>query len=128
MKKKISFAVILFIAGVVLAAFISTNAIKEAYRSRAIEKEVENLKQEAGRIQNDNNDLQKQIDYYSTPQFVERVSKDKMNMQKPDENVVVVNQGAAQQSRVAGEQNEVYQEESNESNYTKWWNFFFKYQ
>ena len=101
MKKKFSFAIVLFFLGIILAAIISTSAIKEAYRSRKIEKEVEGMKQEAERIQNDNNVLQKQIDYYNTSQFVERVSKDKMNLQKPDENVVIVNQGITQQSQIA---------------------------
>jgi cell division protein FtsL len=127
MKKKFSFAAVFFIAGIILAAGISISAVKEAYRSRTIEKEVNSLKQEAERIQNDNNALQKQIDYYSTSQFVERVSKDKMNMQKPDENVVVVNQGITKQPQVPGEQSEVSKADNNESNYKKWWNFFFKY-
>lgn len=119
--------VILFITGITLAIVISISAVKEAYRSRKIEKEIEDLKQEAKHIQNDNNALQKQIDYYSTPQFVERVSKDKMNMQKPDENVVVVNHRITQQSQSTNEQSEVLQGDKNESNYIKWWNFFFKY-
>ena len=127
MKKKFSFAIVLFIIGIILAVAISIRAVKEAYRGRKIEKEIENLRQEAQRIQNDNNALQKQIDYYNTPQFVERVSKDKMNLQKPDENVVVVSQGAKNQSQVSEGQNEVSQTSEDESNYKKWWNFFFKY-
>ena len=127
MKKKFSFAIVLFIIGIILAVAISIRAVKEAYRGRKIEKEIENLRQEAQRIQNDNNSLQKQIDYYNTPQYVERVSKDKMNLQKPDENVVVVSQGAKNQSQVSEGQNEVSQTSEDESNYKKWWNFFFKY-
>lgn len=127
-KKKFSFTVILFIAGIILAATISTSAVKEAYRNRKIEKEVENLKKEAERIQNDNNAIQQRIEYYSTPQFVERVSKDKINLQKPDENVVIVNQGVGQQpSQVFGEQKEVVVSEQNIPNYLKWWNLFFGY-
>ena len=63
MKKKFSFAIVLFIVGIILAVIISISAFKEAYRSRTIEKEVEKMKQEAERIQNDNSALQKQIDY-----------------------------------------------------------------
>ena len=127
MKKKFSFAIVLFIVGIILAVIISISAFKEAYRSRTIEKEVEKMKQEAERIQNDNSALQKQIDYYNTPQFVEKVSKDKMNLQKPDENVVIVNQGMAQKSQIINDQSETAQNDQNESNYIKWWNFFFKY-
>jgi len=127
MKKKFSFTIIFFIVGIILAGIISTRAVQEAYRNRKIEKEVENLKQEAQKIQGENDTIQKKIDYYSTPQFVERVSKDKMNLQKPDENVVVVNQSASSQTQTET-QNEVVAEDSQQvSNYMKWWNFFFKY-
>ena len=126
-KKKISFAVFLFIIGIIAAALISIRAVKETYRGRKIENEIENLRREAERIQNDNNLLQKQIDYYSTPEFVERVSKDKMNLQKPDENVVIVNKGTEEQNQATEEKKEMSQTDQNEKNYKKWWNFFFKY-
>ena len=58
---------------------------------------------------------------------MEKVSKDKMNLQKPDENVVIVNQGMAQKSQIINDQSETAQNDQNESNYIKWWNFFFKY-
>lgn len=126
-KKRISFAVFLFIIGIIAAALISIRAVKETYRGRKIENEIENLRREAERIQNDNNLLQKQIDYYSTPEFVERVSKDKMNLQKPDENVVIVNKGTEEQNQTTEEKKEMSQTDQNEKNYKKWWNFFFKY-
>jgi cell division protein FtsL len=127
MKKKFSFAIILFIGGIILAVAISSSAILEAYRGRKIENEVEKLKQEAQRIQNENGTIQQRISYYSTPQFVERVSKDKMNMQKPDEKVVIVDQGRAEQQPIAENQSETVQTEQNIPNYMKWWNIFFKY-
>lgn len=127
MKKKFSFAIILFVAGIAVAGIISMRAVQEAYRSRKIEKEVEALKQQAQNVQNENNTIQKQIDYYSTPEFVERVSKDKMNLQKPDENVVVVSQMADVQPQTEENRNEIAQADQDVPNYEKWWNFFFKY-
>lgn len=127
MKKKFSFAVIFFIVGIILAGAISTRAFQEAYRNRKIEKEVDKLKQEAQKIQSENDTIQKKIDYYSTPQFVERVSKDKMNLQKPDENVVVVSRGVASQAQTETQSEEIVQNNQYISNYMKWWNFFFKY-
>jgi cell division protein FtsL len=127
MKKKFSFAIILFIGGIILTVGISSSAIWEAYRGKKIENEVEKLKQEAQRVQNENNTIQQRISYYSTPQFVERVSKDKMNMQKPDENVVIVDQEKAVQQQISENRREVAQTEQAIPNYKKWWNFFFKY-
>ena len=127
MKKKFSFAIIFFVVGIILAGVISTRAVQEAYRNRKIEKEVEALKQEAQKVQDENGTIQKKIDYYSTPQFVERVSKDKMNLQKPDENVVVVSQGVASQTQTETQKEVATEDNQQVSNYMKWWNFFFKY-
>ncbi len=127
MKKKISFTIVFFIAGIILTGIISTRAVQEAYRNRRIEKEVNELKNEALQIQNENAKIQKKIEYYSTPEFVEKISKDKMNMQKPDEKVIVVNQEISQESQIDGVRQDEIQNEQSMPNYLKWWNFFFKY-
>lgn len=127
MKKKISFTIFFFIAGIILTGIISTRAAQEAYRNRKIEKEVNELKNEALQIQNENAKIQKKIEYYSTPGFVEKISKDKMNMQKPDEKVIVVNQEISREPQIAGAQQNQVQNEQYVPNYLKWWNFFFKY-
>lgn len=127
MKKKFSFVVIFFIAGIILAAIISTRAFREAYRSRMIQKEVEDLKSQAQHIQNENEALRQRIAYLQTPEFQEKVAKEKLNLQKPDENVVVVKPEMVVKDAQNGEiqqQNELAKELPN---YKKWWNFFFKY-
>jgi cell division protein FtsL len=127
MKKKFSFAVIFFIAGVTLAVFITVSAVRESYRSRTIEQEVENLKQEAQRIENENKELTDKIAYLETPEFQEKIAKEKLNMQKQDESVIVVKPGVDKQSQVSGAPDETVQPEQSVENYQKWWNFFFKY-
>lgn len=127
MKKKFSFVVIFFIAGIFLAVFISTSAVREAYRSNTIEKEVEGLKQEAQRIQNENDAMTQRIAYFETPEFQEKIAKEKLNLQKPDENVIVVKSGVGEKAQVAGVQDEIIVDENVDPNYLKWWNSFFKY-
>ena len=126
-KKKFSSLVVFFIAGIVLAVFITISAVREAYRSRSIENEVEGLKQEAQRIQSENDAMTERIAYFETPEFQEKIAKEKLNMQKPDENVVIVKYGADQKPQEAKAQEDTTPVEQNISNYQKWWNFFFKY-
>lgn len=127
MKKKFSFVVVFFIAGIILAATISTRAFQEAYRSRKIQKEVEDLKAQAQHVQNENEALRQRIAYFQTPEFQERVAKEKLNLQKPDENVVVVKPAAQEQLELQEKQTETVQASPEKPNYIKWWNFFFKY-
>ncbi|EKE11935.1 MAG: hypothetical protein ACD_14C00065G0002 [uncultured bacterium] len=127
MKKKFSFVVIFFIAGIILAATISTSAFREAYRSRKIQKEVEDLKAQAQHVQNENDALRQRIAYFQTPEFQEKIAKEKLNLQKPDENVVIVKPVVEQQEKVAGASVEIVSAQIEAPNYIKWWNFFFKY-
>jgi cell division protein FtsL len=126
-KKKFSFVAVFFIAGIVLAVFISVSAVREAYRSKTIEKEVESLRQEAQRIQSENEAMTQRIAYFETAQFQEKIAKEKLNLQKPDENVVVVKPGVGEQVQLEKVQDEVLQDTEEQSNYLKWWDSFFKY-
>lgn len=127
MKKKFSYVVFIFLAGIVLAVFISVSAVRESYRSRTIEKEVEALKQEAQRIENENKAMTERISYFETSEFQEKIAKEKLNLQKPDENVVVVKQRVGEQTQSVDNQDTDIEDEYVEPNYRKWWNFFFKY-
>lgn len=127
MKKKFPIIVVYFIIGVVFAGIISYSALHEAYRNKKIETEVENLRQEAKRIQSENDSLALKIAYFETPEFQEKVAKEKLNLQKPDEGVVVV-KPAVQQEKVVEVKDGIEKNVEKEvPNYVKWLNFFFKY-
>ena len=125
-KKNASLLVIFFVIGIALAIFISTSAVKEAYRSRTIEREVENLKQEAKKIQNENSAMTERIAYLETPQFQEKIAKEKLNLQKPDENVVVVKKNIGDKAPLV-EISDILPLAEDIPNYMKWWNAFFAY-
>lgn len=127
MKKKFSFVVVFFIAGIVLAVFISTSAVRESYRSRTIEQEVETLQREAQRIQNENDAMAQRIAYFETPEFQEKIAKEKLNLQKPDENVIVVKPSVNQETQLTDVSDEIVVDEHPAPIYQKWWNLFFKY-
>ena len=119
--------VIFFIAGIFLAVFISVKAVRESYRSKTIDLEVENLKKEAEHIQNENDAIEERIAYLKTPQFQEKIAKEKLNLQKPDENIVIVKRDVNQKPKIETLQPVAVKSEQEIQNYQKWWNFFFKY-
>ena len=115
----------LFFVGIVIAGFISYRAIEESYRTRQIEQQVSDLQQDAQRIQKDNDDLSSKIAYLQTPEFQQRVAKDKLNMQLPGENVVVVNQAPKSDQTVASAPVATDETTDTTPNYIRWWNYFF---
>jgi hypothetical protein len=88
---------------------------------------VENLKLEAQRIQNENDAMTQRIAYFETPQFQEKIAKEKLNLQKIDENVVVVKQGIDQKKQAPEVKGDEIVANQDDPNYQKWWNLFFKY-
>jgi cell division protein FtsB len=129
MKKSGIFSSILIFIVLVAAGIISYKAFKEARRSQQIEEEIETLRQEAKKIRQDNNSLQEKIAYFETQDFQEREAKEKLNFQKPNENVAVVKPVPETENLNSGNQKEESEnvpETEKIPNYLKWWNKFFK--
>lgn len=126
MKNKIFLSTILAITGLVAIGFISYFALKENKRNEQIEVEIEKLRQEAGKLRQNNQDMKEKIVYFETPEFQEKIAKEKLNLQKDNENVAIIKSSPA----IKGESEEGENTEQTISfpekpNYVKWWNFFF---
>lgn len=127
-KNHLVISIIFVLGGLILIAFVSHKAVKEAYRNRQIEKEIEILKQEAEKLRQDNKSLEEKIGYFETQEFQEWEAKKKLNFQKEDENVIVVRPSLSQEIN-EGEikEGEVNSPKENVPNYKKWRDYFFKY-
>ncbi|MCX6765960.1 MAG: septum formation initiator family protein [Candidatus Moranbacteria bacterium] len=128
MRKRIFLTLLFLTLGLAVTAVVSYVTVKEARRNKQIEKEIELLRQEAEQIRKNNEDLREKIFYFETPEFQERVAKEKLNFQKPDEKVVIVKPSPSLESRAESANNEqVSNPEEEVPNHIKWWNQFFKY-
>jgi cell division protein FtsB len=127
MKKKFFTSAILFILGVFAIGGLLWITTKVVYRDRKIEKEIDTLKQEADKIKNDNKLLSEKITYFETPDFQEKIAKEKLNLQKSDEGVAIIKQSATVGSETKEVNLEVEKDLAVVPNYRKWWNYFFEY-
>jgi len=129
MKKRSFFSILLTIIGLLVAGWISYYALKENKRSRQIESEIEILRQEAEKLRQNNQDMSEKIGYFDTQEFQEKTAKEKLNLQKEDENVAIIKPSPVLQntdnSEEAFRQKEISAPEA--PNYQKWWDYFFKY-
>lgn len=102
---------------------------KERVRVSSIEAEIDKLKGEAERVKGANIDLKEKIAYFETESFQEREAKDKLNLQKPGEQVVIIKEnpyGRSENAGPAGTPESQVDRQSSIPNYVKWWNYFFK--
>ena len=125
------FIIILISVGVLGASFfLSIPAFKEMQRSKAIEKEINALKEEAEKISKENNFLREQVQYLESDHYKERLAKDKLNLRNPGEKIVMVQPVSEKDKDIKGVTSDRVggsdeKEDNNMSNFKKWWEYFF---
>jgi len=121
---------ILLFFGVVLVVFVGFIIFKETNRKKHINEEIDKLKAEAARIEKENKEMIEKISYFESQDFKMLEAKDKLNLKEQDENMVIVKPSPGREATfVAGASNSEKKSvtSSNNKNYLKWWNYFFKY-
>lgn len=118
---------IIIFLGCVAVVFIFLAISRETYRKRQVQSEISKLQEEAKRIQGDNMRLSDKIAYLEGRDYQEKEIRDKLNLQDPKENVVIIDPGMAPKKIdsapvVSGQELLIKQ-----SNPQKWWDYFFKY-
>jgi cell division protein FtsL len=127
-KKSIRFfSGLFFLAGLVILVMIGISLGKETYRKRQIQKEIETLQTEINKVDQENSDLANLISYLSSQEFQEKEAREKLNLQKEDEKMVVLRKDAASQnSRQISEEKENTKDlEDKTPNWKKWLALFF---
>ena len=107
---------LLFVAGVIYLIFVVG---KTVYQNYQIQQEILGLKNDITNLAQANKDLSAQILYYQSPSYQERIGREKLNLQKPGEKVIVILPEA--KAKVVKEDPYVKL-----TNPQKWWLFFFK--
>lgn len=108
--------------------FVAISIYKETNKKRQIQSEIGKLREEADRIDRENSIIQEKIAYFESRDYMEKEAKDKLNLQNPDEQVVVVKPSMAKEIP-AGNKPSIYDDRKalEPANYLKWRDYFFKY-
>ncbi len=95
---------------------------KEVGNRYNIETEISTLEQSVLDLEKGNQELTDLIGYLKTPSFQEREVRQKLNLQKPGEFVVVL----PEETTVPTDEKAVSVSISRAGNLLKWWDYFFK--
>lgn len=122
------FSGIFFLAGLTVLVFIGMSLGKETYRKRQIKKEIEGLQAEIAKIDRENSDMQNLISYLSSQEFQEKEAREKLNLQKENEKMIVLRKNLEQQkeNRTENREPDAQNIEDNSPNWQKWLKFFFE--
>ena len=113
---KSKFATVVLI-GVLIVVMYGTAKI--IVQKRSIDKEIAKLQAQMDKIKKDNNQLSSLIQYLNTPEYQEKSAREKLNLKKDGEFVVVLPPG--QDSGASTEQ----QPSAPKPNYQQWFDYFF---
>jgi cell division protein FtsB len=121
-KKIAQFLVIVFLF--IVIGIVLKNIYLSIKSTKNINKEVVALKKEADKFNQDNKNLNKLIKYFDSQEFQEKEIKNKLNLVKKGEKVVIV------QNSVNDNVNEEIVKKSSKiitrhANYYYWWKYFF---
>jgi cell division protein FtsB len=124
-KKFLSSRVCIFL---LLLAFIWLGLVlvKAFYKKYQLDREISNLKTEIEKLDKKEKELSTLLDYFGSQNYLEKEAKEKLNLRKEGENVVMVPEAALSGQLIqkeAAEKNE--SETKTENNFIKWWKYFF---
>ncbi len=89
-------------------------------QKKILEKEIAEVQKEIDSFERDNQEMKEMIEYLQSEQFLEEQARLNLNLKKPGEQVVVINNEARNLEVKESEQNEV-----EGGNLAKWWRYFF---
>lgn len=122
----------IFIGVLVLVALLFIPSFNEYNRNQEINKEIEKLSKQAEQLKENNAQLSEKIEYFKTEAYKERIAKERLNMQKQDEQIVSVKQSVSaivDDIEDSGDKEEdlkiKMENKSKEANYKKWFSYFF---
>lgn len=111
------------IIGFIVFIFVFSAFSRIVWQKIEIQRQIDKLKNEAERLEIDNKDLTGYLDYFASESFRERELRLKLNLQKPDERVIIVsreeNNSKEETSAPAGDNSQAL------SNMKKWREYFF---
>jgi cell division protein FtsB len=111
------------IAGSGFILFLLIVEIKQYRNKAAIEREISDLSKQADKLQKNNQDLQNIIAYLKTDSYQEKTAREQLSLRKSGETVYSFSSNSSQSLSPA--QIDQAQKALNQSNLSKWWNYFF---
>ncbi len=103
---------------IVLLVLSVVKVVREAIVRYEINKEIASLENQLNELDNKSNKLGDMINYLKTDQYIEKEARTKLNLVKPGEKQINFTSSTDSLARVDSDKGS--------SNYTKWFNYFFR--
>lgn len=113
---------VIFFVVIIYAAF---GLAKVTWQNYKVNQQIISLKDSIKKADEENFNLKSKIEYYKTDSFRERQAREKLNLQKPGEIVIVIPTSPQVEEIKKAEENKVAEKPTLRSNFQKWQDYFF---
>lgn len=123
---------IIVIICAIIAVFLSINLVKEILSRHQIDEKIKQYKIDVEKLEQENSEISQLIDSWTTSRQLEKEARLKFGLRKPGENVVLVVRDNNVNKNTINQDSEVLggvvvsRGDVNDSNYKKWWLYFFE--
>lgn len=120
------------ILALIVIILIAYPFVKKINQQRILNREIRELEEEVGRVEDKNKDLRELIDYLGSDSFAEKEARSNLDLKKPGEKVVIV-KGVEEEIENKEDIESVFiipgldkgTEAAGKTNSQKWWAYFF---
>jgi cell division protein FtsB len=105
---------------VMVFAAVSFVTVELYMQKKQVDSEIKRLQTQSEQLNQDNRQLSELIKYLDTPEYKEKEAREKLNLKKPGEEVVVLPEDSSLEGSVAGA------DVADQSNPRKWFAYFFE--
>lgn len=116
---------LLILAGFVVMFYIGYKLFQETYKQNQINVEIASLQQEVEKLNQDNQNLNELISYLQTDEFKEKEAREKLNLIKDGEHLVLVKEKEVAMDAPKAESQREAQVVVKRPNYYWWWHYYF---
>lgn len=127
--KKIFASRIFLFALLLIFVWFGIKAVRMISQKQELEREIDNLKGEIEKLDKSSREFSQLMEYLKDPNYLEKEAKEKLNLKKQGENVVLVPEAGALEIAAGLSKDQAGGEAVStklESNPAKWWKFFFE--
>jgi len=132
-RKLLSSKVFFFFMVIALVALL-LNFVRESYHKYQLSEEISGLETEVKRLEGRKQQLAGLMEYFEQESYLEREARQRLNLKKPGEKVVILSQKADADiengqgiDNISDDNTDLGQSTENQetANYWKWWEYFF---
>ena len=110
----------LAIVGLVFLLLIAFPLARTYTQRRLVEAEINDVKKQITTFESNNQDMKDMITYLQSDQSLEEQARLNLNLKKPGEKVIVI-----EQAKDATSTDDINKTTTQENNFVKWWHYFF---